>query len=217
MTAARLQRYAMFLAGYQYNIVFRKTAEHANADGLSRLPLNATKTDNASNTLDDVDAFHLSQFATLPVTAEQVRRETRRDTTLAAVYNAVQTGDWSQCTQHSPFFTRQTELTTHQGCLLWGARVIVPPSLQPKVMEELHSAHCGIARMMELARSYVWWPKIDQQIEAVSSCTSCQQHRHQPAKAPLHPWEWPAQPWERIHVDFAGPFMTKMWLIVVDA
>ena len=30
-------------------------------------------------------------------------------------------------------------------------------------------------------------------------------------------WEWPAHPWQRIHIDFAGPFLSSMWLIVVDA
>ena len=101
MTAARLQRYAMFLAGYQYNIVFRKTAEHANADGLSRLPLNATKTDNASNTVDDVDAFHLSQFATLPVTAEQVPQ---RDKTRHYPSRCIQCStDWRLESMHAAF------------------------------------------------------------------------------------------------------------------
>ena len=35
--------------------------------------------------------------------------------------------------------------------------------------------------------------------------------------APLHPWEYPSRPWQRLHIDFAGPFFGKMWLIVVDA
>ena len=34
--------------------------------------------------------------------------------------------------------------------------------------------------------------------------------------APLHPWEWPIQPWSRIHLDFAGSFMGSMFLITVD-
>ena len=36
-------------------------------------------------------------------------------------------------------------------------------------------------------------------------------------KIPLHQWKLPAQPWQRIHVDFAGPFKNKMWLLAVDA
>ena len=38
-----------------------------------------------------------------------------------------------------------------------------------------------------------------------------------PAIAPLHPWEWPSSPWERVHIDFAGPFLDRMFFVLVDA
>ena len=38
-----------------------------------------------------------------------------------------------------------------------------------------------------------------------------------PKLTPLHPWEFPEGPWRRIHVDFAGPYQGKNFLIVVDA
>ena len=38
-----------------------------------------------------------------------------------------------------------------------------------------------------------------------------------PASAPLHPWEWPQKPWSRLHLDYAGPFLNKMFLVLVDA
>ena len=147
MTAARLQRYALLLAGYQYDIVYWKTSDHGNADGLSRLSIYspATKADADG---DAVETFVVSQFDPLPVTAEQVRRETRRDSTLAAVNQAVQIGDFSCFTDHQSYYHRRSEL-------------IIPPSLQRNVLDELHSSHCGIMRTKELARSYVWWPKID--------------------------------------------------------
>ena len=39
MTIARLQRYTLFLAGFEYSIEYKNTTQHGNADGLSRLPL----------------------------------------------------------------------------------------------------------------------------------------------------------------------------------
>ena len=39
LAAARLQRWAWILSAYHYDIEFRPTNEHGNADGLSRLPL----------------------------------------------------------------------------------------------------------------------------------------------------------------------------------
>ena len=38
-TSFRVQRWALTLAMYNYRIVFKPTAVHSNADGLSRLPL----------------------------------------------------------------------------------------------------------------------------------------------------------------------------------
>jgi hypothetical protein len=38
-----------------------------------------------------------------------------------------------------------------------------------------------------------------------------------PTIAPLHPWEWPSSPWERVHIDFAGPFLDRMFFVLVDA
>lgn len=72
--------------------------------------------------------------------------------------------------------------------------------------------------MKALARSYVWWPKIDKDIEAkINVCKECQKTRHMPCKARLHPWEWARAPWSRIHIDFAGPINGCYFLIVIDA
>ena len=216
MTAARLQRYALFLAGHRYSIEYRNTHEHANADGLSRLPL---ASDAASHPVDvEVDAFHVAQLEHLPVTATQIRTATRQDPTWSSVYNAVQYGNVESIADMQPFASRFDQLATHQGCLLWGSRVAIPPSLQARILQELHLSHPGIVRMKELARSYVWWPRIDQDIEkTVRECNGCQLQQKQPSSAPLHPWEWPARPWQRVHVDFAGPFLGSMFLLLVDA
>ena len=72
--------------------------------------------------------------------------------------------------------------------------------------------------MKALARSYLWWPKIDEDIERkVKRCEICQSTRCLPARAPLHPWEWPTRPWSRLHLDYAGPFLGRMFLIVIDS
>jgi len=72
--------------------------------------------------------------------------------------------------------------------------------------------------MKSLARQHVWWPGIDAALEKkVKECNTCQATRHTPPVALLHPWEWPKQPWQRVHADYAGPFLGKMFLILVDA
>ena len=49
------------------------------------------------------------------------------------------------------------------------------------------------------------------------SCNACQAVKTSPSVAPLHPWVWPDAPWKRLHIDFAGPFLGKMFLVVIDA
>ena len=62
------------------------------------------------------------------------------------------------------------------------------------------------------------WPGVDKALESeVKHCKQCQSLKQAPPKAPLHPWVWPQMPWERIHIDFAGPFMHKMFMIITDA
>ena len=85
-------------------------------------------------------------------------------------------------------------------------------------LEELHAGHPGVARMKGLSRTIVWWPGLDGDIERkVQGCSTCQETRNAPPKAPLHPWSWPHQPWMRVHVDYAGPLLRKMFLVLIDA
>ncbi len=97
-----------------------------------------------------------------------------------------------------PYWRRRYEL---QNCVLWGSRVVVPPKCRSRVKTMLHEAHPGIVRMKSLARGYVWWPKINAELEGVcKSCVICQTQRKTPPVVPLHPWALPNKPWSRVHM-----------------
>eukprot|EP00731_Ephydatia_muelleri_P017067 Em0010g165a len=218
LAAARLQRWALILSAYSYDLEFRPTQRHSNADGLSRLPVVSKDRDDSSD-VPETAIFNISQVHSLPVTAMQLQRATRRDPILSKVFLLMQQG-WPGVVSDDlkPYLSRQAELGTEGGCILWGIRVVVPQALQSKVLGELHKNHPGVVRMKALARSYVWWPGLDNDIEHhVKNCQPCQTVRNSPPSAPLHPWLWPTRPWQRVHVDFAGPFQGKMFLLVVDA
>ncbi|XP_049886537.1 uncharacterized protein K02A2.6-like [Pectinophora gossypiella] len=76
----------------------------------------------------------------------------------------------------------------------------------------------GIVKTKALARSYVWWPGVDEALEAACrACAVCASvATAPPAHAPC-PWPWPDRPWSRLHVDFLGPISGMTYLIVVDA
>ena len=59
------------------------------------------------------------------------------------------------------------------------------------ILEELHETHPGCSKMKSLARSYVWWPNLDEDfVTMVKLCCVhvCQEHRASPARAPLQSW-----------------------------
>ena len=58
----------------------------------------------------------------------------------------------------------------------------------------------------------------DAEIENIArSCCECQEGGNDLQKVPLHPWQFPDRPWERLHIDLAGPYFGFMWLVVEDA
>lgn len=216
MAAARLQRWAVLLSAYDYQLEFRPSQSHSNADGLSRLPLPTVKPVAYS---EEPTLFNISQIEALPVTSQSIRQATKKDALLSKVFQYTKYG-WPRQVpgELCPFSSRQRELSIEDDCLLWGIRVVIPESLQPQLLQEIHRDHPGISRMKSLARSHVWWPGIDQDIEKVAkSCESCLAVKQAPPSAPLQPWTWPSRPWQRVHIDFAGPFLNKMYFIAVDA
>ncbi|XP_072171469.1 uncharacterized protein [Diadema setosum] len=161
----------------------------------------------------------MQHLESTPVTPTSIRQWTAKDPTLSRVREYVLRGWPLKCDEEiSPYFRRRDELCVYDGCIMWGARVVIPPQGRNQLTEELHEAHPGISRMKSLARSYFWWPGMDGDLESkVKNCKECQQSRKLLPAAPLHPWEWPRKPWSRIHLDYAGPFMGRMFLVLVDS
>ena len=198
--SGRIQRWALTLAAYEYTIAFRSTAAHSNADALSRLPMQGQE---EQVPLVPETILMLEQINDSPFTAQQVKYFTARDPCLSQVLTYVQKGwpDRLLALEEllKPYSHRRTELTSHDGCLLWGQRVVIPPQGRITVLQELHGGHCGITRMKSLARTVVWEQQDD------------------PPTLPLIPWNWPTRPWSRLHIDYLCPFLGHMWLLIVDA
>ena len=219
MASGRIQRWALLLQNYNFTLRHRSGALLGTADALSRLPLPSESSDN---TPVPAEWDMLVNFLdTSPVTSENIHNETRKDPILSKVFKFCEVG-WSNYvlkdSNLTSYIRRKDELSLQNGCVLWGSRVIIPTTLRPSIMKELHSSHVGSSRMKELARSYLWWPNLDKDLEELcNSCPECLSQRATPYKAELHPWEWPTQPWHRIHVDYAGPVEGRYFLIIVDA
>ena len=221
IAAKRLHRWALKLMMYAFEIEYRRTEEFGNADGLSRLPqLAEMPSVDMLRMEDSITRWARHNLAILPVSREQWVVETERDPVLSKVREYLKHGFPAKVTDKDlkPYVTRKDELSREEGCLFWNGRAVIPAVLRLQVLKALHSNHYGKARMKALARLKVWFPGMDEQIEKLAkACEVCAVLGNQLTKTPLHPWELPDRPWQRVHIDFCGPVCNSMWLVVVDA
>ena len=121
LSAARMQSWCLILVVYQYEIEYPRSAEHANADALSRLV-----SSSADDRLD-VDEYLISYVDELPITARDIASARRKDLVLARVYDSTLHG-WHSVVADpvlQPYFSRKHELSVGQGCVLLGLRVVI--------------------------------------------------------------------------------------------
>lgn len=115
---------------HSYDIKYRKADLHCKADALSRLPLPVTRPEPRA-----ADIFYFSQVDDAPVAAVQVRRATHNDPVLSVVMDIVMKGgSGSDNPSFQPYLSRRAELSVQSGYLLWGRRVVIPPSLRTLIL-----------------------------------------------------------------------------------
>ena len=157
--AACLKRWALILASYNYELVYRNTAVHSDNHGKSRLPLHTTWDPKYEN----ISCYFLESDIGSAVTSAQIRQKTRVDPVLSRAHSYTVNG-WPTEISDPPFMPysiRKAEPSVEQGCVLRGARVIVPSVLQEQMLTELRETHPGTTKTKAIARSFVWWPGID--------------------------------------------------------
>lgn len=72
----------------------------------------------------------------------------------------------------------------------------------------------GCSDRKSLARSYFWWPGMDEEIEnIILNCKNRLKVKQNPPKSIMSPWKWPEKLWTRLNCDFFGPFQNKYFFI----
>ena len=208
LAATRLQHWAAILTGYDFAIEHRKSELLCPVDALSRLPY--------ANHIVDCASYNVLEG--VPLAVCDIVSESLKDVTLSKVLNITRIGWPSHCDDIgiSPYFKLRHELSIEEGCLMFGNRVVIPLSLQGKVLKLLHEGHPGIVRSKLLARNLFWWPSMNRDIEVLcENCVSCATIN--PKRANIFiPWPKCKVPFERVHLDFCELNKIK-FLIVCDA
>ena len=213
------------LVSYDFNIKYQSTDNFGQADALSRVI--STQRQEPEDMVvaqisiePEINQVIVDACNTLPVTFDMVREATCTDPILQQAINFHRRG-WPKkvaSPELQQLQQRREALSIVNDCLLFSDRIVIPTSLRNRVLRQFHMGHPGMNRMKAIARSYVYWPHMDFQIEQLSkNCTPCALASKQPRKTELQSWPFTTEPWSRIHADFAGPIDGHYFLIVVDS
>ena len=144
MVTSRVQRWAVFLSGYDYEIRHIKGSQNLQADCLSRL--------HEKNNVDLEETELIAEYSFIncikenieAISLDKVREETRKDKVLSVVYSYIVKG-WPEKVNDDlkVFEPKKHELTLEEGCVMWGHKLVIPPSLRRDLLNELHDAHTG--------------------------------------------------------------------------
>ncbi|XP_055604564.1 uncharacterized protein K02A2.6-like [Uranotaenia lowii] len=213
IAASRMQRWAHFLSGFNYGIEHVKSEQNI-ADFASRFPTESWKLWKE----EDSYLNFINQETVDPLTVQTLITESKNDCEIHIVTKVLRGEASLSELKDSPYKTVFDELSLENGVVMRGHRVVVPKALRSLVLAQIHQSHLGIVKCKSVARSSVWWPGIDVQLEDyVRNCSVCLFNTQSPPKAKLIPWSSPRKVWSRVHVDFAGPVKGMSFLLIVDA
>lgn len=214
----RIQRMMMALVRYpDLEVRYIPGSQLKIPDTLSRAPLKETESENQ----EDIDYQIHAVFNNLPATEEvkeRFQRSTKADKITAQLLEFVDNGwpalhDCPSDVKH--YWGFQDEITQIHDILYKGQRMIVPKDMRQYVKEKVHMGHLGIIKCQERAKTYFYWPGMNDEIkQVVETCGSCQKFRNRQPKQP-NMQVTDDQPWGTVGSDIFHHNL-KHYLIVTD-
>lgn len=212
--SCRLQRWAITLRAYDYNIEYISGSSMFMADTLSRLPHPSNPTKVPIVNLLEINS--LDEFANGSSLLKDIAQSTDHDLARLKVYI---TKEWPRYIPKEmlAYSKTRSEYSIQSGIIYRGVRIVPPRSLRSRILGILHSNHPGIIRMTRLARQYFWWPNIDASINSfIQRCSTCQINARKRTNASLSSWPDVTQFGERVHIDVAQ-YKSQNYLVYVDS
>ena len=162
------------------------------SDALSRLPTHNTTAGNQQ----EVQGLKVSISEVSPVQSNvsfnQLREHTSKDQVMQQLLEYVMKG-WPRMQkdcieQLRAYHTFKEEISTIDGLLFKGQRLIVPSALRSKVLQVLHRSYMGVTKTQDRARSTFFSVGISKEIEnVIGNCKVCQKYaKRQPKECQGH-------------------------------
>ena len=222
----RLLRWAERLNEYQFDMVYRPGEQNCVADMLSRNDGGAAQVPQqqlAQSRMDShVDEESELQIRTIfgnealaAIDAASIAQKTAKDNELEKVQQYLH-HRWPQRAQVPkqllPYFEVRGELSSSNGIIFRGERVIVPTEQRKQVLAIAHEGHPGVIRLQQRLRDAVWWPAIDREArQHVQNCEACALSGKsiRPQMPPMTPTSFPPHAWHTIAVDIKGELKSE--------
>ena len=184
---ARIERWGLRLQPKRFTVIHRP-GKNNPTDYISRHPDKSVPfvSNQQSKVAEDYVNFLSGHDVPKALTTTEIKAATSTDSALQLTITAIQTDRWKQAlhkakaTDHATvetLFRVCTELTVNEdnNLLLRRTRLVIPTTLQDRVLNIAHHGHRGVVRTKQLIRENVWFPGVDAKVERlVTKCLPCQ-------------------------------------------
>lgn len=215
----RLQRMRLHLQKYDIDVKYRPGKELLIADALSR---------NYIKSNDDIKEKEIEAqvgmiIESIPVKScrlEEIKKETENDREFDLLKKYIIDG-WPDNIEKVPnslrdYCTFKEELFVYDDLIFKNNCVVIPMSMRQNMLEQLHYNHLGVEKCKARARSCIFWPHMNKEIEnKVQNCNTCCRFKKRNSKEPMTIREMPHKPWSVLGSDVFY-YKEKPFLIIVD-
>lgn len=223
-TTPRLQRMLLRLLEYNISVQYTPGREMHIADTLSRSYLREEPPSRVEREIAEDTVISISTIiADAPVSnsrLDKIRQECARDEEIQLLREYLHNGfpgDNSKLSGNlRQYRALASDLYEQDGLILHNNRIVIPSGMQKDILFRIHEGHLGMDKCKALARSAVFWPGINQDIEnTVGRCPTCNMFRHQQTAEPLSPHPVPLKAYQKVGADIFT-LHGKDYLLVVD-
>ena len=178
---ARLQRMMLAVQGYNLEVKYKPGRLLFIADTLSRSCPDVDDELKMKQLHKNIICHVKLQRDCLPVSNVQLKRiqmATNSDHVLSKIIFHIKNG-WPKNIDNVDqsirnYWTFKDELSVLDGVVLKSNLIVIPKSLKPEMLKNIHHGHVGLSTCKIRARSCIFWPELNKDIELlVKQCEPC--------------------------------------------
>ena len=167
----RIEKWLLYMQQFEYILEYNP-GKFNTADYLSRHAISVSK-DNENNSKYREQVVYTLVTHSVPkaLTLQEVQMATEKDPSLQLLIPVIISGDVAQVKSNpeTKMFSQVFPvLSMAQGVIIRGNQIVIPSSLQSRVLDICHEAHLGIVKSKQLLRIKVWFHGIDKLMERKS-------------------------------------------------